>query len=126
MALQGGPQGCRTLGYDRGGDTAPQKRSNGCRELVFGRDAPLWSEQLNLSRTVMAARRVAHPPEPRKRPRESSYHPQHAWTVQATRPRSYGMTASPPQAHNCARTDTDGNYGPSTCYTCLGLVLRLV
>jgi len=27
MALPGGPQGCRTLGYDRGGDKAPQKRS---------------------------------------------------------------------------------------------------
>ena len=24
---------------DRGGDTAPKKRSSGCRELVFGRDA---------------------------------------------------------------------------------------
>eukprot|EP00964_Phaeocystis_antarctica_P140320 scaffold105159_cov54-Phaeocystis_antarctica.AAC.3 len=48
--------------------TAPQKRSNGCRELVFGRDAPLWSEQLNRSRTVMAARRVAHPPAPRRYP----------------------------------------------------------
>ena len=66
VALPGDPQDCRTLSYDRGGDTAPQKRSNGCRELVFGRDAPRWSEQLNRSRTVMAARRVAHPPEPRK------------------------------------------------------------
>ena len=38
---------------DRGGDTAPKKRSSGCRELVFGRDAE--REQLNRSRTVMAA-----------------------------------------------------------------------
>ena len=28
-----------------------------------------------------------HLPEPRKRSQESSYHPQHPWTVQATRPR---------------------------------------
>ena len=77
MALPGASQGCRTLGYDRGGDKAPQTRSNGCREIVFGHDAPLWSEPFNRSRTVMAAVRVAHPPAPRRHPRELSYHPQH-------------------------------------------------
>ena len=77
MALPGASQGCRTLGYDRGGDKAPQTRSNGCREIVFGHDAPLWSEPFNRSRTVMAAVRVAHPPAPRRLPRELSYHPQH-------------------------------------------------
>ena len=77
VALPGASQGCRTLGYDRGGDKAPQTRSNGCREIVFGHDAPLWSEPFNRSRTVMAAGRVAHPPAPRRHPRELSYHPQH-------------------------------------------------
>ena len=114
MALPGGSQGCRTFGYGGGGelaiaDTAPHKRSGGCQKLVFGRDAPLWSEQPNRSRTVMAARRVSHPSEPRKRPQESPCRPQHPWTVQATRPRSYGMTASlhtsPQGPCNCARTE---------------------
>ena len=77
MALPGASQGCRTLGYDRGGDKAPQTRSNGCREIVFGHDAPLWSEPFNRSRTVMAAVRVAHPPAPRWLARELFYHPQH-------------------------------------------------
>ena len=69
MALPGASQGCRTLGYDRGGDKAPQTCSNGCREIVFGRDEPLfWCEprgesvQPFASRKVMATRRVAHPP----------------------------------------------------------------
>ena len=81
VALPGASQGCRTLAwltYDRGGDKAPQTRSNGCREIVFGHDAPaFWSEPFNRSRTVMAAVRVAHPPAPRRHPRELSYHPQH-------------------------------------------------
>ena len=29
MALPGGPQGCMTIGYYRGGDKAPQKRPDG-------------------------------------------------------------------------------------------------
>ena len=93
MALPGGPVPrplammvralpYQTRGYDRGGDTAPQKRSSGCRELVFGRDAPCAA----LERTVKpfanrnGGEACCAPPcakeVSRRYPRELSHHPQ--------------------------------------------------
>ena len=114
MALPGASQGCRTLGYDRGGDKAPQTRSNGCREIVFGQDAPLWSEPFNRSRTVMAAVRVAHPPAPRRLPRELSYHRPTTPIDRTGHPPALvwhdHVATRRPKAHNCARTEIKRKY----------------